>query len=135
MKQQAEAKFQIKKGDENIYSEVSGGPKLTQGHFVMEYHGDIKGEGVLTEIKIYHSDNHASIFGFERITGSVKGKKGSFVLEHIGKFEDGVIKSIRTVVEDSATGELSGLRGEIIFISNQAKEFEITLNYSFSEKA
>jgi hypothetical protein len=56
----------------------------------------------------------------------------SFVL-HIGKFENGVIRSKLTVVTGSGTVDLKGLRGEIDFMSSSAKEFPITFNYYVEE--
>lgn len=56
---------------------------------------------------------------------------GTFVLEHIGKFENDMLVSKRTVVPGSGTNDLTGLRGDIDFVSGGATEFPIVLNYYF----
>ncbi|WP_396954462.1 DUF3224 domain-containing protein [Niallia sp.] len=58
-------------------------------------------------------------------------KSGSFVLEHVGKYENGVLTSNRTIVHGSGTGELTGIQGEVNFESGSAEEFRITFNYYF----
>ena len=45
-------------------------------------------------------------------SGQLAGKTGSFVLQRTGVFEGGQAKESYSVVAGSATGELSGLRGE-----------------------
>lgn len=131
MSTQAKSSFKIKSGNQYSFSEVEGGPMLTKGSFVIAYKGDLQGEGVLEELKIHHTAALHSIYGLERIVGRIGDKSGSFVLEHIGKFENGVITSKRTVVPDSATGALTGLRGEINFIYGNAKASPITFEYYF----
>ena len=54
----------------------------------------------------------ATFVGLERVVGQLAGKTGSFVLQRTGVFEGGQAKESYSVVAGSATGELSGLRGE-----------------------
>ncbi|MGH2558154.1 MAG: DUF3224 domain-containing protein [Thermomicrobiales bacterium] len=49
---------------------------------------------------------------FERVTGRVGERSGSFVLQHRGTWDKGVVKAEWIVVPGTATGELSGLRGD-----------------------
>ncbi len=49
----------------------------------------------------------------ERVTGSLHGKKGSFVLQHSGTMTRGKGELHVTVVPDSGTGELTGLSGRM----------------------
>ena len=64
---------------------VKVGSKLAKGNFVMKYIGEFQGKGELQELKCYLTDSSATVYGFERITGSIGNKSGSFVLEHVGK--------------------------------------------------
>ena len=130
----AKSSFKLTTAKEVAFSEVEGGPKLTKGYFEMDYIGELQGIGVLQELKCYMTDSAATVYGFERITGRVGTKSGSFVLEHAGKFEEGILTSKRTVVQDSGTGELTGIFGEINFESGNAEEFTIVLNYDFEYK-
>ena len=48
----------------------------------------------------------------ERITGTLHGRTGSFLLQHSGLMDRGASTLAVTVVPDSGTDELIGLRGE-----------------------
>jgi hypothetical protein len=49
----------------------------------------------------------------ERVTGSLKGRHGSFVLQHNGTMSRGVPALSVMVVPDSGTGELKGITGKM----------------------
>ncbi|AXF57375.1 DUF3224 domain-containing protein [Salicibibacter kimchii] len=131
MSMKAQSSFKLTEANEIPYSEVGEGSKLTRGYFEVEYNGELQGKGDLQELKCYLPDDSATVYGFERITGRIGDKSGSFVLEHVGKFENGLLKSKRNVVQGSGTGELTGIVGEINFESGSAEEFQITFNYYF----
>ena len=38
---QAQSKFVLKNAEEKTFSEIEGGPKLTQGRFLIEYQGEL----------------------------------------------------------------------------------------------
>ena len=128
----ASATLRIKRGKERPFSMVKDGPKLTQGIFTTIYRGELQGEGILAELKVYYSESSATIYGLERITGTLAGKSGSFVLEHDGTLENGVLKSKRTVLPGAGTGDLAGLRGQITLQSGADEKFSITFDYDFA---
>lgn len=53
----------------------------------------------------------AGYVAVERVTGTLHGRAGSFVLMHVGVMNRGVPSLSITVVPDSGTGELEGLEG------------------------
>ncbi len=57
----------------------------------------------------YHPDKSAEFVGLERIKGTIDGRHGSLVLQHVGTFDDGAAKATLTVV--SGTDELKGATG------------------------
>jgi hypothetical protein len=66
----------------------------------------------------------------ERVTGTVKGHGGSFVLQHSGTMTRGVPQMTVSVVPDSGTGQLVGLAGVMtikIADGKHSYEFEYTL--------
>ena len=129
MKQTANARFAIKSWDEKPYSEGPDLPKLTRATVKKTFTGDIDGEGQVDYLMMYRSDGSATFIGLERITGSVGGKTGTFVLQRTGVFEDGQAKESYSVVPGSATGELRGLRGEGTSSVGHGMEHPFTLNY------
>jgi hypothetical protein len=77
---------------------------------------EVKGSGVYVAI--------------ERVTGTLDGRSGSFVLHHRGIMTRGEPHLSVTVTPDSGTGELAGLSGEMeIKIENGRHfyEFDYTL--------
>ena len=55
----------------------------------------------------------AGYVALERVTGTLEGRSGSFVLLHRGIMDRGERALSVVVVPDSATGELAGLRGQM----------------------
>ena len=76
------------------------------------FHGDLDAASrgtmlaAMTDVK-----GSAGYVAMERVTGTLHGRRGSFVLQHSGTMARG-IQSLRiTVVPDSGTDELTGLSG------------------------
>ncbi len=77
-----------------------------------QFHGDVEGASkgqMLTGGTIIR--NSAGYVAIERVIGSVKGRKGSFILQHTGTMNRGEPSLLITVVPDSGTDQLEGLRG------------------------
>lgn len=58
-------------------------------------------------------------------------RAGSFVLQHSGPFANGKANEVSSVVQDSGTGALSGLRGTTEFFAAHQHEYPVTLDYDF----
>ena len=132
MKKSANARFAIKSWDETAYSEGQDLPRLTRAKVTKTFTGDIEGEGQVEYLMMYRRDGSATFIGLERITASVGGKKGTFVLQRTGVFENGQAKESYSVVTGSATGELRGLRGEGTTSVGHGMEHPFTLSYEFT---
>jgi hypothetical protein len=132
MKKTANARFAITSWDEKPYSEGPDLPKLTRATVKKTFTGDIEGEGQVDYLMMYRNDGSATFIGFERVTGNVGGKKGTFVLQRTGVFEDGQAKESYSVVPGSATGELHGLRGEGSSSVGHGMEHPFTLSYELA---
>jgi hypothetical protein len=66
----------------------------------------------------------------ERITGTLQGRRGSFLLQHNGTMKAGAYEMRITVVPDSGTDELMGLAGTFTIIfegKNHLYQFDYTL--------
>jgi hypothetical protein len=131
MHKHATATFGLESWDEKAYDEKEGTPKLSRVSSTKSYKGEIEGEGKLEYLMMYRADGTASFIGLERVTGSVGGRSGSFVLQHSGTFEGGVAKAILTVVAGSGTGDLLGMKGEGGFSVGHQPPFTMTLDYDF----
>jgi hypothetical protein len=131
MRKQATTTFGLESWDEKTYNEIEGAPKLTRVSATKSYQGDIEGEGKLEYLMMYRTAGSASFMGLERVTGSISGRSGSFVLQHTGTFEDGVAKVTLSVVSGSGTGDLRGMKGEGGFSVGHQPPYAMTLDYGF----
>ena len=79
-----------------------------------QFHGDLEaaslGEMLSAMGQVQGSAGYVAI---ERVTGTLHGKQGSFVLQHRGVMDRGVPELSVTVVPDSGTEALSGLSGSM----------------------
>ncbi len=96
-----------------------------------QFHGDLeatsKGEMLtaMTEVK-----GSAGYVAIERVSGTLQGRKGSFVLLHRGIMRGGGQDLSLTVVPDSGSLELAGLEGKMaikIVEGKHSYEFDYTL--------
>jgi len=129
MKHVANARFAIASWDEKPYSEGQDLPKLTRAAVARTFTGDIAGEGHVEYLMMYRGDGTAAFVGLERVTGHLAGKAGSFVLQRVGAFEDGMAKESYFVIPGSGTGDLRGLRGEGASAVGHGTEHPFTLTY------
>ena len=89
-----------------------------------QLHGDLeatsKGEMLSARTAI---DGSAGYVAIERVTGSLHGRKGSFVLQHSGTVTRGQQHLEISVVPDSGTAELAGLKGTMTIRIEGGKHF------------
>jgi Protein of unknown function (DUF3224) len=65
----------------------------------------------------------AGYVAVEQVTGTLNGKRGSFILQHAGSMNRGVPSLTVMVVPDSGTEELTGLEGDFEIIIKEGKHF------------
>lgn len=86
------------------------------------FHGDLdassKGEMLSAGTAVQGSAGYVAI---ERVSGTLHGRSGSFVLQHHGIMTRGAPQLTITVVPDSGTGELTGLAGTMTIAINDGK--------------
>jgi hypothetical protein len=89
-----------------------------------QFAGDLvaigKGE-MLTAIT--QTKGSAGYVAIERVTGTLHGRKGSFVFQHSGTMDRGAQQLSITVVPDSGTEELAGITGRFTLNIVDGKHF------------
>jgi Protein of unknown function (DUF3224) len=130
-KTHATGRIDVKTYEPQSYEEVDDGPNLVEIHVTETFSGDIEGEGVVRFLQAVREDGSASFVGIERVTGSIAGRQGSFLLQDAGTLEGSTVKGDWFVVPGSGTGELAGLRGEGGFQAELGQHAAITLDYWF----
>jgi len=88
------------------------------------FHGDLdavsRGQMLahMTSVK-----GSAGYVAMEKVTGTLQGRKGSFVLQHSGTMNRGDASLILNVVPDSGTDELEGLTGSMTITITEGVHF------------
>ena len=72
-------------------------------------------------------EGSAGYVALERVSGTLDGRAGTFVLQHSGTMNRGAPELTITVVPDSGTGPLAGLAGRmVIHIADGRHSYEFT---------
>jgi hypothetical protein len=129
MSTHAEAIATVASWDENPYDEAEGTSKTTRASIKYTYDGDVTGESA-AELLMVYVGQEAEYVGLERVTGTIAGRSGTFVVSTVGGFKDGVASSTWNVVAGSATGELGGLTGTGTFEAPAGNKATVTLDYA-----
>ena len=74
-------------------------------------------------------EGSAGYVALERVTGTLDGRKGSFILQHNGTMSRGTQSIIVKVIPDSGMEELMGLSGTMQIII-EGKKHSYVLDYS-----
>ncbi len=96
------------------------------------YHGDLEatGKGEMLTAGTGVPNSSGGYVAIERVSGTLHGRKGTFVLQHSGTMTRGAPQLSVTVVPDSGTDELVGLTGTMMINIGGGKhsyDFEYTL--------
>jgi Protein of unknown function (DUF3224) len=106
------ATFEIENWDENPALETESGSRITRADVTRSFDGDLEGEGTVEWLMAYDEDAGSAVFvGLERVVGSLAGKSGTFVLQHVGTFDGQTARADLVIVPGSGTGDLEGVRG------------------------
>jgi Protein of unknown function (DUF3224) len=96
------------------------------------WHGDMdgtsRGEMLTGGTDVKGSAGYVAI---ERVTATLQGRRGSFILQHSGTMTRGVPKLLITVVPDSGTDALAGISGTLMITIADGKhsyDFEYSLS-------
>jgi len=107
----AKGTFKVEHWDEDAYEQLEGGGKLTLATVAYRLTGDLEGEGTVRWLMAYRPDGTAHDTGIQRVTGSVAGHDGSFVVATAGDFDGAVAAGTWEIVPGTGTGALAGITG------------------------
>ena len=127
----ASAVITVHKYEPAAYDQPAEGPALTRIHVEESFSGDISGDGVVEFLQAARADGSAIFVGIERVTGTVGGRRGTFLLQDAGTVQDNIVSGDWFVIAGSGTWELAGLRGEGGFRANLGEGAQVHLDYWF----
>jgi Protein of unknown function (DUF3224) len=89
------------------------------------YHGDLEGTAVGQMLSgMSPTEKTSGVYvAVERVTGTLAGRTGTFILHHTGVMDRGAQSLKITVVPDSGTDQLSGLTGTLAIDIRDGKHF------------
>ncbi len=122
----AKGTFEIKLAPQGT-EDTSDGAKLGRMSIDKQFSGDLEatsqGEMLSAVSPVQGSAGYVAI---EKVTGTLGGHSGSFVLQHSGLMTRGAPQATILVVPDSGTGELEGLTGTMkIIIEDDEHRYEL----------
>jgi len=115
-----------------LQDDKSDDPLLNRMVLDKRYHGGLeataKGQMLTAGTEVKGSGAYVAI---EKVIGTLKGRTGTFILQHMGTMNQNVPQLTISVVPDSGTDELKGLTGTMtIIIASDGKhsyDFEYIL--------
>jgi hypothetical protein len=112
--------------------EKGGGAAIGRMLLDKQFHGDLEAtsKGTMLAAGTGAKNSSGGYVALEIVTGTLKGRTGTFVLQHSATMNRGVPQLSITVVPDSGTGQLTGLAGKMninIADGKHSYDFEYTL--------
>ena len=87
-----------------------------------QFHGDLEAVSVGQMLAALTAvEGSGGYVALELVTGTLNGKRGSFILQHNGTMRDKAYSMQVTVVPDSGTDELTGIAGTMAIIIEGGK--------------
>ncbi len=124
MTKHASGTFEVKVNPQKPDNPEAEAANLGRMSLDKKFSGDLeatsKGEmlAAMSEVK-----GSAGYVAMERVSGTLGGRSGTFVLQHRGTMTRGLPQLSVTVVPDSGTGDLAGLSGSMTIKIEDGKHF------------
>ncbi len=96
---------------EDILGGVSGAARIARISQSCRFSGQLEGESMAEFTAVLPRDGDGSFHGFQRVTGTLGEREGSFVLSVTGEYVKGQPRGSWTIVPKSGSGDLGHIRG------------------------
>lgn len=128
MTQHATGPFDVKVTHQD---DSSPDPLLARMTLDKQYHGDLEGTGQGQMLTAGTSVKGSGAYvAIEKVTGTLRGRNGTFVLQHSGTMTQNKPQLIITIVPDSGTGQLTGISGKMTIIIAADGKHSYDLEYA-----
>ena len=109
----------------------SGDPLIGRMMLDKQYHGDLEATGKGQMLTAGSPAKGAGGYvAIEKVTGTLNGKSGSFVLQHSGTLANNVPQMTITIVPESGTGQLEGIAGKMTIKIDPSGKHSYDLEYT-----
>jgi hypothetical protein len=124
-----------KSKDGKGWQDVINTRAFTHADVKRQYEGDMEGEGTVEFLMFYNMDGSSNYVGIEDFVGSIGGKKGRFAMKIEGHYINETATATQTIISNSGTDELVGIRGEAKSIaSGDQPNYGFDISYWFEDK-
>lgn len=113
--------------------DATEGSTLARFSLDKQFHGDLEATGKGEMLSARTATESAAYVAIERVSGTLHGRSGTFVLVHTGSMNSQSQQLSITVVADSGTEQLAGLAGELAIAIVDGKH-TYSFSYSLSEE-
>lgn len=131
MTMRAASTFEVTGWDESTRDEAEG-TDLAVATVRKVFRGDLEGSSVAVVLTCRAGETPVGYVAQERITGTLAGRRGSFVVQHGSPLGGEPDRALGTVVAGTATAELAGLHGRLEY-EHDERGARCTFEYGFTE--
>jgi len=120
------------RGPFDVKRTAASGPDDPVGRWLLDkqFHGDLSASSVGQMLAVMTEANGAAVYvALERVTGTLEGRSGTFVLHHLGNASKAGQSLVVGVAADSGTGELAGLKGTMAIVIEAGGKHFYELEY------
>ena len=129
---QAKGEFEVKRIPQEEL-DIGGGASVGHSRFEKRFRGPLDAASVVHMLAVMSPVAGSGAYvAIERIEGTLDGRRGSFFAQHNGVMDRGKPSLDLTVVPDSGTDDLLGLRGRIAIDIVDGKHF-YTFDYDLDD--
>ena len=129
---QAKGEFEVKRIPQEEL-DIGGGASVGHSRFDKRFRGPLDATSVVHMLAVMSPVAGSGAYvAIERIEGTLDGRRGSFFAQHNGVMDRGKPSLDLTVVPDTGTGGLVGLRGRISIDIVDGKHF-YTFDYDLDD--
>lgn len=131
MSQQVKGPFDVKRTAMETL-DAGGDAVFARIRFEKRFHGDLDATSVVEMLSAGNpASGSAGYVAIEHLVGTLQGRKGRFMMQHNGVMDRGQASLTLTVVPDTGTDELSGLRGSMQIDIAEGGAHSYTFDYRF----
>ncbi|HKD81677.1 MAG TPA: DUF3224 domain-containing protein [Candidatus Angelobacter sp.] len=99
-----------------------------------QWHGDMEGTSKVVMLATAPDAQGSGVYvALERVTGTLKGRSGTFLLHHTGIMDRGTPTLTILVAPDSGTGQLAGIAGKMTINIAAGGKHSYDFEYSLPE--
>jgi hypothetical protein len=130
MTSHAKGTFEVKATPLPAAGQGDAAASIGRASLEKQFHGDLEATSAAEMLSWGTGVGSGAYVAIERVSGTLQGRTGTFVMQHSGTMERGVPRLSVTVVPDSGTGQLAGLAGTMdiqIAAGKHSYDFAYTL--------